>query len=248
MSGKKQLSFTLKFEGPPASFGIMLGYGEPIVAHTDRKKTVLMDPRPIVANYLKEKCSILTDLYEVIISENPAVYLTNLNMDTPIFNLLRHYNKFNLSSDDKFLWFKSALSPVPDRKFFIHQIESCFTANLWHQALLCIEIYLEHSSKIEYNLQLAKQLILEHICSINPSMFTSDPSNYALCILDPTARANAVLQNIHKWSEYSALKALKYCLSDRRIEDYPKVHLALKNKLKEINLYKKVSMKYLCVA
>lgn len=235
--GRKQLPYTLKFQSLPASFGIMLEYCTNSI-QLDEAKTTLMDPQPIVLNYLKEKCSLLTDLYEIIISENPSQYLVNLNINTPVFNLLRHYDKLNMSMIGKHLWFKSALSPQPDRKFFVKQVEFCISSNLWHKALLGLNLYLEYYGKNEHGVILLKQLVLQHISSIN----LPDAPNYALCIVNPEVRANAVLQNIQKWDEHSALKALKYCLSDCRMLDFPEVHLALKNKLKEIKLYKKVSI------
>lgn len=229
---------SLKFEGPPVSFAIMLAYSSRIMP-LRREKHTLLDPQPNILNYLKEKCSILTDLYEIINSENPSEYLVDSNPGVPVFNLLRHYNKLNVASGDSFSWFSSALSSSPNRRFFLHQIESCFSLNLWPQALLYLDVYLEYCGKKEYNLILARQLILEHISSLYPSP-TVEPSNYALCISDPLCRANTILRNVYKWDELAALKALKCCLSDCKIHNYPDVYLSLKNKLREVKLYKKV--------
>lgn len=241
-TGRKELPFTLKFKGPAASLGITLEYNASILDQSNVVKTSpVLDPQPIIINYLKEKCHILTDLYEVIISENPSQYFSESQTNAPVFILLKYYNNLNMTLNDSFSWFLSALIPFPDRKFLIEQTEFCFSAEKWHQSVLYLDIYLEHYGKNELNVDLSRQLILEHIASINPSSNIYDVSSYALCISDPVHRANAVLQNINKWSEHSALKALKYCLSDDKIHEFPKIHQSLLTKLREIVLYKKVS-------
>ncbi|KFM76269.1 hypothetical protein X975_06436, partial [Stegodyphus mimosarum] len=252
-SGKKQLPFTLEFQPPLQSFGIKLEYVTPKVVHPNpdcTKFTPLMDPQPVVLNYIKEKCVVLHQLIEVARDESiPEFSGGNISFEAftkellssfewsskiPVINLLRFYKNLLMTNDAEYSWFSSALSPFPNKKFYTHQIEACFRPGKWQNALLYIDIFLENCDKDEWTAELTRLLILEHIASINPASSSDVPCRYALCINDVVHRANTVLQNIYKWSDSFAIQALKFCLSDKKILRHPNVHNSLKTKLKEI--------------
>ncbi|GFU59897.1 zinc finger FYVE domain-containing protein 26 [Nephila pilipes] len=258
-SGKEQRSLTLIFKPPLSSCGIMLSYTDSntlTLENNSVKPVPVLDTQPCVLNYLKDKCSILNDLYEIFRSKLASEYLSieNLCLETsvqtlfstedsetkvPVTVLLSYYKKMLVSSNDEYSWFSSALSPSPDKAFLSQQIKVCFSKNEWHRALLFVDMYLECFENDETYILLRK-LILEHLASVNKFKSSMDPCNYALCIRDPAYRANIVLQNVYKWEDHPAVQALKFCLSDYRIINYPEVHKCLQRKLKEVLLYKKI--------
>ncbi|KAF8796021.1 Zinc finger FYVE domain-containing protein 26 [Argiope bruennichi] len=257
-SGKKQLPFLLEFRPPILSSGIMLGYPDfsnlPQLNPT-MNTALITDTQPFVLDYLKEKCSILYDLHQIFRSECTSndSSVENLCLESsaqklfctdepyakvPVTYLLIYHKNMLVPTSDDYSWFSSALSS-PDKAFLSQQIKTCFSMNEWHRALLFVDMYLECFEKDE-TYALLRKLILEHLASLNKCTCSMEPYNYALCINDLAYRANTVLQNVYKWEDNSAIQALKFCLSDSRLKDYPEIHKALKTKLKEILLYKRI--------
>ncbi|GFR25773.1 zinc finger FYVE domain-containing protein 26, partial [Trichonephila clavata] len=229
---KKQRSLTLIFNAPVLSCGIILSYADSntlTLENNSGKAAPVLDTQPCVLNYLKDKCSILNDLYEIFRSKlvSECMSIENLCLEAsvqtlflseesenqnPVTLLLSYYKKMLISTKDEYSWFSSALSPSPDKGFLSEQIRICFSKNEWHQ----------------------------HLASANKLMSSMDPCNYALCIRDPVYRANIILQNVYKWEDHPAVQALKFCLSDHQITNYPAIHKGLERKLKEVLLYKKI--------
>ncbi|GFS62160.1 zinc finger FYVE domain-containing protein 26 [Trichonephila clavipes] len=258
-SGKTQRSLTLVFNPPVLSCGIILSYADSNTSTLEInsvKAAPVLDTQPCVLNYLKDKCSILNDLYEIFRSKLVAECMSIENLcleasvqtlfsseesenQNPVTLLLSYYKKMLISTKDEYSWFSSALSPSPDKGFLSEQIKTCFSKNEWHRALLFVDLYLECFEKDETYIILRK-LILEHLASAIKFMSSMDPCNYALCIRDPVYRANIVLQNVYKWEDHPAVQALKFCLSDHRITNYPDIHKGLERKMKEVLLYKKI--------
>ncbi|GIY07382.1 zinc finger FYVE domain-containing protein 26 [Caerostris darwini] len=85
-SGKKQLPFQLEFKPPLISYGIMLGYSNSEflpVSYNAEKTTPILEMQPFVLTYLKEKCPILNDLYEIFRNRNTSdISLGNLCVET----------------------------------------------------------------------------------------------------------------------------------------------------------------------
>ncbi|GIY98912.1 zinc finger FYVE domain-containing protein 26 [Caerostris extrusa] len=251
-SGKKQLPFQLEFKPPLISYGIMLGYSNSEflpVSYNAEKITPILEMQPFVLTYLKEKCPILNDLYEIFRNRNTSdISLENLCIETsaeqlfateeayvkvPVTHLLIYYKNMLVPTDDEYSWFSSALSSLPSKAFLSQQIETCISMNEWQRSLLFVDMYLEHFDK-DGTYILLRKLILAHLASMDRSKSSMDPSNYAMCIRDPVHRANTVLQNANKWEDNSAVQALKFCLSDSRLTDYLDIRKSLKTKLKEI--------------
>lgn len=159
--------------------------------------------------------------------------------DVPVTYLLAFYKNMLVETDEEHSWFSSALSPLPNRTFFSRQIENCFSIGEWHKALILVDLYLE-GFESDWTYILLRQLILEHLATLGTPTCSMEPYCYALCVTDPVVRAKTVLQNVYKWQDSSAVQTLKFCLSDRRLMDYPDVYKSLSNKLKEVLLYKKV--------
>ncbi|XP_054713463.1 zinc finger FYVE domain-containing protein 26-like [Uloborus diversus] len=247
-SGRRQLPFSLNFEAELNTATIILNYNFPkkVGPKTD-ESFILIDSQPFTIAYLREKCPILTELYEAMIdgSSTPAIETKslktyNVNFKDPILNLMLYYKWMNVKDCNLYSWVSSALSPCPDRTFTIKQIESCFHLNDWHQALFYVDIFLQKCGTRNVAFKLIRQKILQHMASINPDESPVVPSSYALCIIDSLCRSRTVLQNVNRWPELSSIQALKYCLSDNKMSNYPEAYKSLENKLKEIILYKKI--------
>ncbi|CAL1270215.1 unnamed protein product [Larinioides sclopetarius] len=258
-SGKKQLPFLLEFKPPLLSSGIMLAYPDfsnLSQINASAKVTPIVDTQPFVLDYLKEKCSILYDLHQIFRSEcaSEDSSVENLCLEStaqklfctdepyakvPVTYLLIYHKNMLVPTDNEYSWFSSALSSSPDKTFLSQQIKICFSLNEWHRALLFVDMYLECFERDE-TYALLRKLILEHLASLNKCTCSTEPCNYAMCINDLAYRANTVLQNVYKWEDISAIQALKFCLSDSRLTNYPEIHKALRTKLKEVLLYKKI--------
>ncbi|GBM82852.1 Zinc finger FYVE domain-containing protein 26 [Araneus ventricosus] len=258
-SGKKQLPFLLEFKPLLLSLGIVLAYPDFSTLsqlNTTAKVAPVVDTQPFVLDYIKEKCSILYDLHQIFRSEctSEDSSVENLCLEStaqklfctdepyakvPVTYLLIYHKNMLVPTSDEYSWFSSALSSSPDKAFLSQQIKTCFSLNEWHRALLFVDMYLECLEKDE-TYALLRKLILEHLASLNKCTCSMEPCNYAMCINDLAYRANTVLQNVYKWEDNSAILALKFCLSDSRLTNYPEIHKALKTKLKEVLLYKKI--------
>ncbi|KAG8181285.1 hypothetical protein JTE90_022223 [Oedothorax gibbosus] len=258
--GNKQKPFKIEFTDPPLSFGIMLDYNSSDISTQPSPTPIaslVTENHPIVLNHLKAKCSILSDLYEIFrngtpfnstsTDDNLCIETNAKNLfsvetshpDIPITYLLAFYKNMAVVNDEEHSWFSSALSPLPSRLFFSRQIDECFSLNMWHKALLLVDLYLEALDS-DWTYILLRQLILEHLATLSNDSGSMEPCCYALCIKDPVVRAKTVLRNICKWQDSSAVLSLKSCLSDRRLADFPDVQTLLNTKLEEVLLYKKI--------
>ncbi|XP_015911906.2 zinc finger FYVE domain-containing protein 26 isoform X1 [Parasteatoda tepidariorum] len=259
VSGRKQLPFSLIFKEPLLSIGIKLQYSTDHLfpsAEITQKATLIQETQPFVLNYLKEKCPLLNDLYEIFRGEYSPQINSKENfclescaqnlfvfqesfMKTPVTYLLTFYLNMLMTGKENQSWFSNALSPAPDREYFSQQIRTCFNNDEWHRALLYVDLYLEHFDK-DWSYMLLRKIILEHIACDDLSYDVTDPCHYALAINDPVYRALTVLQNVYKWSDSCTIQALKYCLSDSDIVHHSDIQGSLKVKLKEVQLYKKI--------